>query len=336
MSKKNSFELINYSLRLNKQVERKIILDIFSRINNEIDLSNYAYIGMGSIYYYDFIMIHRAFGLKNLISIDNKDTVKRFEFNKPYDFITFKNKLSSDYLMEHEWKTPSIIWLDYDSKFIDLAKEFIITDLKILGKYAQKNNFLLLTVNAQCPKEITDKKRFLEENIDFISKEYNDLKYLSINKFPYLLQHIMINILQASGEYNKFKFHKTCSFIYQDGALMYTLGGVFNDDLDQVNRILTKHEFLNNNLDEIQDIEIPHLTNREKFYLDSNVLNINNSIQEFIDNLKNIEGITNSAEIKMRTNVFTKQNFEFELTLTDLENYTKNYRFIPSYFEGFV
>src|SRR5690606_17462866 len=117
MSLSPSFEKINYYLRPNKQVERKVIIDILLHFRKYVDLNKFKYVGMGSIYYYDFILIHKLLGIKKLISFDAKTTTKRFKFNKPYDFIEFQNKLSTDFLADYNWKSNSIIWLDYDSIF---------------------------------------------------------------------------------------------------------------------------------------------------------------------------------------------------------------------------
>ena len=75
-----SFEKINYLLRPKKQIERKIIIEILQKIQKplKIDISKYCYIGMGSIYYYDYILFHKFLGISNMVSIDDKDCKNRF------------------------------------------------------------------------------------------------------------------------------------------------------------------------------------------------------------------------------------------------------------------
>jgi len=59
---KPSFEKINYIFRPKKQIERKILIELFQKIQNtlNINISEYQYIGLGSIYYYDFILFHNS------------------------------------------------------------------------------------------------------------------------------------------------------------------------------------------------------------------------------------------------------------------------------------
>ena len=133
-TEKRSFEYVNYMLRPKKQIERKIITEIFQELKKEISLSEYLYIGFGSIYYYDFILFHKMLNMNNLLSIDDKSTKKRFTFNRPYDFISFKNKRSTDFLSEYDWKQNTVLWLDYD----DRLREIVLSDLKIIAKNCKK------------------------------------------------------------------------------------------------------------------------------------------------------------------------------------------------------
>src|ERR1700761_6192677 len=111
----SSFEKINYSLRPNKSIERKMICEAFTRLSLLDHLSNYRYIGMGSAYFADFILFHRNLGMTNLISIEKEESKKaRFEFNKPFSCIDIKYGNSSTVLPNLELeKSKNIVWLDY-------------------------------------------------------------------------------------------------------------------------------------------------------------------------------------------------------------------------------
>ena len=79
----SSFEKINYMLRPMKQIERKITIEILQELQEKIsNFDNYRYIGMGSIYYYDYILFHKYLKIDKYTSIDNKPTPNRFRFNK--------------------------------------------------------------------------------------------------------------------------------------------------------------------------------------------------------------------------------------------------------------
>ena len=59
---------IDYSLRSRKYVERKIFSELFQAINTDTKtISDYRYIGLGSFYFSDFVMMHELFGIKECI-----------------------------------------------------------------------------------------------------------------------------------------------------------------------------------------------------------------------------------------------------------------------------
>ena len=84
-------------LRPRKQIERKISIEILQELQQIVPgFEEFLYIGMGSIYYYDYILFHKYLKIKKYTSFDNKAIPYRFEYNKPYDFIDFHNVLSTD------------------------------------------------------------------------------------------------------------------------------------------------------------------------------------------------------------------------------------------------
>ena len=141
---KPSFEKINYIFRPKKQIERKILIELFQKLQNTLDIniSEYQYIGLGSIYYYDFILFHKYLNIRDMISLDDEDYPNRFEFNKPFDFITFKPKSTTNFLSENDLNKKSFIWFDYDSSLIRYNKwketflntETIFEDIKIITR----------------------------------------------------------------------------------------------------------------------------------------------------------------------------------------------------------
>ena len=62
-SKTANFEKVNYYIRPKKQIERKILIELLNQISVllSIPLNKYTYVGMGSTYYYDFILFHKFF-----------------------------------------------------------------------------------------------------------------------------------------------------------------------------------------------------------------------------------------------------------------------------------
>jgi len=108
---KPSFEKINYMFRPKKQIERKILIELFQKIQNtlNINISEYRYIGLGSIYYYDFILFHKYLNIRDMVSLDDKEDYNRFEFNKPFDFIIFKSMSTTSFLLNDDLDKKSFI-----------------------------------------------------------------------------------------------------------------------------------------------------------------------------------------------------------------------------------
>ncbi|HEM49450.1 MAG TPA: hypothetical protein ENO27_04480 [Caldithrix sp.] len=331
--KNKSFELINYYYRPNKQVERKIIIDIIQGYRGILTPEDYCYIGMGSIYYYDFILLHKLIGISDLVSIDNDTSEKRFKFNKPYDFISFFNKSSSDYLIEHDFSSkPTIIWLDYDQSFLN--NDFVFPDLSIISKEAREKHFIIITLNSNNPKT-DEKEQFMAKYNDFISPAIKKKAFTSPKFFIYLLQNILINYIEKQNEYSDYKFHKLFSFYYKDGAPMYTLGGVFTEDIQQFISSKNSHKDINFNKDEIHHINIPKITYKEKFYLDSKITQLKKWIEEGYSLIEE-DKIRDENEKKRIIEKILSSNMAFELSKEEVENYISNYKYFPQYYEGIL
>jgi len=333
MSKESSFNKINYYLRPNKQVERKIMIEIIQKLNSEISIMDYCYVGMGSIYYYDFILMHKFLGLKNLTSIDNKTTPKRFEFNKPYDFINFENTTTSDYLSKHQWdKNKNLIWLDYDERFILI--DYLDTDLSFVCKNSNNLDILFISINSTAPR-LKDRKQFIEINHRYISPKFNDFKFTDPRVFHFLVQDIVMNKMKDFNLYNENKCIKLCSFTYKDSAPMYTLGIIFSKDISLKSRIESYHSFIDTNEERITQINIPNITYKEKFYLDSKISYLKRILRKshkYIDSL----GITNSKEKEVKLQEIIDKKIDIELTPIEIENYLNNYLYFPQYYEGII
>jgi len=89
----SSYEKVNYLLRLRKQIERKIIIEMLQKLSKEIQVDKYHYIGFGSVYFADFILFHKYLHINDMTSLErDRKKRKRFGFNLPYKFITLEMK----------------------------------------------------------------------------------------------------------------------------------------------------------------------------------------------------------------------------------------------------
>ena len=305
MTKTSSYKKVNYLLRLKKQIERKIIIEILQHLNSkvdDIDMSSYHYVGFGSIYFADFILFHKYLNIKNMTSIDDKKKDKnRFIFNKPFNFINFKVSHSCEFLRKHlKWSDKLLVWLDYDSSF-SLS---MIKDIEFFASKAKQNDILLITVVAESP-EIDDLSDFEQTFRQYIpakckKKDIHD-------DFPKTLSSIMNACIQDGLKTQKDRIHVPfINISYADTKKMYTLGVIFcNKDCEQLWKMLLKMPFRMDK--QVLDIDCPILSPKEKMYLDSL--------------------IEKDATILCDTK-------EMGLEKKEVKKYCKYYKYYPQFFES--
>ncbi|HUI29332.1 MAG TPA: O-methyltransferase [Candidatus Acidoferrales bacterium] len=326
--KSSSFERINYTLRPKKQIERKILIEFFQQVSKhsrEMDICKYHYIGMGSIFYYDFILFHKYLHIRRMTSIDDKINIKRFEFNKPYDFVTFQPQKTTDFFGENSLTDKVIIWLDYDYSLFRRLKDGtiqttnILKDIDLITQSVKNKSFLIITINAGFPKQIKDQLTVISLFRKWMSREFKSGGEIDDEKgFP-LVQNIILNFIEEKQKFNSTKFYKLFSFKYNDGAPMFTLVGVF-DDSDAFQKSVVNERFVKID-DSIVDINVPILTYREKLYLDSRIEGLSEK-NKALDDLKFKEELS---------------KLEFELDDSGLiKSYLEFYPYYPQYYEGVI
>ena len=230
-----SYERINYALRPAKNMERKMIVETFSRLRGFYSLDSYRYIGFGSPYFADFSLVHRQLGIPELLCIEREtDDAERFEFNRPFDCINLVFDNASAVLPALEWaERPSMIWLDYD----DPMSSAILSDIDVVCASVATGSFLVVTV---C-NNVNDFGGMPDERLEGLRTAIGDKLPADVipsdatpEKFGALLWRVLDSeiryILNARGaalrQSLKFEYDQILHFDYRDGARMLTLGGV--------------------------------------------------------------------------------------------------------------
>jgi len=145
-----SFDTVNYSLRTNKAIQRLIVFDALAELDRCLSLRESAFIGLGSIWFTDFVLAHKRLGIQDMLSME-KDPIgaSRAEFNKPFRTVRVVEAPSSevlDNLHEDELfgKKPWVVWLDYDYGPVASVRD----DIQRVVVNAPPNTVLLVTVNV--------------------------------------------------------------------------------------------------------------------------------------------------------------------------------------------
>ncbi len=325
-----SYEKINYLLRPNKSVERKMVCEMLSGISSIKDLSTYMYVGLGSVYFADFLLFHRNLGIAKMVSIESDDKVKdRCEFNKPFSCIDLKMGESTSILPNLEIQdNDSIVWMDYDG----VISDSVFSDINTVVSKMRPDSFFMLSLNADIcvlktpleeDGEINPERRVIEMIGDerfpnqFRDKEMTAKTYLN------LLHHcIKSEIADAVRKRNamaddKVVFHQTVYFLYQDGIRMLTLGG-----------FLFKENEVEDHLSKMSICSLPYYKNDvEPFKIQCPKLSLK-EIQALNSHLPCVEGENGKLE----------DNFlnEFPLNNSDIRKYAALYRYYPSYVETLI
>jgi hypothetical protein len=146
----SSFNAINYSLRPSKTIQRKIVFSGINILQNHLHLERMAYIGLGSIWFTDFILAHKLLGIDDMISIEGDDIgFQRARFNAPYATVRVEHGYSNDILPNLYQEVslrgrPWMVWLDYDYDLNESARD----DIRSLIENAPANSIVLFTFNG--------------------------------------------------------------------------------------------------------------------------------------------------------------------------------------------
>lgn len=264
---------INYYLRQQKAIERRMFCHLFNCIDRVFNLHQYRYVGMGAKYFVDFLLFHREFGFKQMISIEaDMDNREKYEFNKPLNCIEMHYGRSSEVLPCLDWTTPirSVIWLDYDG----YLEKFMLEDLETIIAKMTSGSMFFISFNSNWLKirnrvEQTKKRQELFTeclgvyaptgllNNDFADKNKHKTQCKAIN-----------NTINSAVALRKgLVYSQLIDFVYQDGAEMTTIGGILLDGPDKENfkNLDFSHlEFVNQQQgSDAFSLKIPPLTYKE-------------------------------------------------------------------------
>lgn len=270
-----SFDAVNYALRPNKAVERKIVFAGLQCLSRVVDLANHRYVGFGSLWFIDYLMAHKLLGIASMTSIE-RDAIgsRRAEYNRPLgciEVVPGESSLIIPTLRLDEM--PSVVWLDYDSSINGPT----ITDLGLLVPRCAANSVVIVTINAK--KDELDAKDENGVEIDAATSLRaiaGDLvpnplpsRRLQPSNYPRLLCEILSNQLQSktvnSGRSEP--FIKLFDLSYTDGTPMVTVGGILAaaEKADEIRALVASASWEGIVGD---TVSIPPLTAKEKIALD--------------------------------------------------------------------
>lgn len=308
----------NYALRPAKNIERKMLCEVFSRLSRIAPLATYRYVGFGAVGFYDFCLFHQRLGIEDMLSIEGDVTIQeRVLHNKPYACIKMEWGLSHEVLPRLPWERRTILWLDYERPLCgDQLEDIILAAGQLVSGSA-----LVITVPADSGELESglnvDEKR-LADLRSRVGKRWvpPDLVGKQLRKWgtAHAYQRIIVNVIEealanrnaALESVDRVHFKQLFNFHYADGTKMLSTGGLLlnhDDDGKLGNGQFDDLSFCRQD-DDAYLIESPILTLRETKILDERLP----------------KPPTDSADPTW-------------IPLQDREKYAKVYRYYPSFSE---
>lgn len=233
----SSFRKVNYSLRPAKHAHRRMMSEVLSCLYPFQPVRQYQYVGFGSLWFEDFKLFHRALGIKRMISLERSGAHERFLANRPFQSVDILFGESNARLQDIDWKSPSVLWLDYD---VALSKS-VLLDLETAASQMYSGSLLAITLNVEEAEEIHESKDqgedadialelFQSRFQDFFSSKIfsDDLRNAPFRELSYQILDSKIEKILATrnvgkeGDGEKFVATNVCNFSYADGHSMAT------------------------------------------------------------------------------------------------------------------
>jgi Putative O-methyltransferase len=266
----------DFSVRPNKSIERKLMLECFLLLTSEFPIRDYRYIGFGSFWFTDFLLFHKRLGIRKMVSIERPKYSTRAEFNSPHKCISVVAGESTLVLPSVPFQRNGLLWLDYDKGLDGPWRD----DAEIVLQQMKPGGIFTVTVNSE--------KRQVTNQIDEDGDQITQLEALeglvgdlvppgttstgiTLSTFPVIVGEILTNAFRriVRKADPKLEFEPLFNFCYADNATMVTVGGMVVD-------AESRHRLTNCNLDSLEfltgatqcRIDAPPLTLKEKQALD--------------------------------------------------------------------
>lgn len=262
---------VDYSLRPGKATVRHMVVEALARLGALQTITNYRYVGMGSIFFRDFLLVHRRLGIYEMTTIEGDSNARdRIKFNLPLSSIKPIMQSTSNALLQIPLEEqPYIAWLDYESRI----NSGVLADVEEFVGRSAATSVLIVTVNAD---------RLLGDKLDRWLSELGEDRPAprhpqTRREFTLLTYRVLCKaieealLMRNSALHNDLRvdFHQIFHLIHADNAQMLTLGGALvakKDHSKWVECGIDSLDFTRPD-DAPLKVKIPLLTRREVHHL---------------------------------------------------------------------
>jgi hypothetical protein len=304
-----SAEKVQYDLRPAKQVERRMLVDALQRLTQVgFGIRDYQYTGLGSIYFFDFIVFHKLLGIHKMLSVEHDlGLEKRVKFNCPFKCVSVFPGKAKDAIPTLSRDLKHFLWLDYDN-VVDVDE---LSEIQLAGRQLPVGSIVLVTVDTESPIANVSSTNDLKSYFDGVARNYlGNVKpdEYTMSNLHRVSKKVIVNAIKDGLEGRQVEFIPLFDFVYADGHRMLSVGGMIGtaEDKRKVGALdLDGAAYFRLTSEEPPyTISVPKLTVKERHMLDAAM------------------PCASSWQPK-----------EFRLEEEDINSYREIYRFLPSYAE---
>ena len=264
-----------YHLRVNKAIDRFLLVEILDILKRHCNISDYTYYGFGGPFLEDCRLIHNRCPEIKIVSIEaNPQTFKRQEFHRFSKSLDLRDEDFASFLAHFSGNGGEIFWLDYTNLTLGRFEEF----MSVLRKVSE-NSVVKITIRAEPSLKASSSDEDRDKEWEDFQKKYNQILPPSAKQtdietplsFTKLLQK-MIRIasqqaLPASGES---VFQLLDSSHYSDQTHMLSITGIVcnKSEVSKIRQWFKNWEFRNLDWADPRRIDVPILSIRERLHLE--------------------------------------------------------------------
>jgi len=295
MSRLSESKHPSYHLRPNKAIDRFIFLELLRTLEllSHHPFREYTYVSLGGPFLEDFRLISQQFPRMKLICVEKDvETFKRQLFHVcSRNMQCIRSSLGDFVATRFPSDRPVVVWADYT----DMSRE-CLGEVADIARKAVPGSLLRATVRAESPvpkrlsllshrypPQVPPKKKADFERIrnyystdmavDGIAfpSEWFQWSDFSLERFPRLLAR-MIRAATKGSCTNPKTFLPLHTVKYSDGTIMLSMTGLIClvDECEFLARHFREHcVFYSVDSDEVDVIDVPSLTMKERLHLES-------------------------------------------------------------------
>lgn len=227
----SSTNVVNFSLRHNKSIERALVFEGMRRVLPHLGTAPRVYVGLGSVWFSDFHLAHRSLGIDRMVSIEIDPIIyKRACFNRPYRTVEVEfgpsetvmpMLLDRPDLAGHAW----IVWLDYDQALTEER----VSELRRNIEKLPDNSCLVTTFSATPGRygKPADRVKYLQGLLGPVVDDSITVPQCDGDGLMSVLARTTLDFMRSAAIQagRPGRFTPAFSLAYKDGTPMVTVGG---------------------------------------------------------------------------------------------------------------